>query len=86
MDLDAMLYDIFGTTDIDSVDPQALAEGRGRIAVAFGTESDPGRRFALWVLLHGLGDAPDPEQAFAEPGERAAAQAYARAIARAEEG
>lgn len=84
MDLDALLFHYFGTTEIDTLDADAIAAGRDRIAIAFGTEGDAGRRFALWTLLHGLGDAPDPQTAFKDPRERAAAQAYARAVARAE--
>ena len=85
MDLDALLLNFFGTTDIDTLDEAALADGSGRIAIAFATEADAGRRFALWVILHGLGDAPDPARAFKDRGEREAAETYAHAIARAEQ-
>jgi len=84
MDLDALLHNYFGTTEIDILPPAAIESGRERLAVAFGTERDAGRRFALWALLHGLGDAPDPAAAFKDPRERQAAQAYARAVARVE--
>ena len=86
MDLDALLLNFFGTTDLDGLDEAALDDGRERIAIAFATECEPGRRCALWVLLHGLGEAPDPAAAFDEPGERDAALAYARAMDRAERG
>jgi hypothetical protein len=84
MDLDALLLNFFGTTDIDGLGDAAIEDGRSRIGIAFGTEADPGRRFALWVILHGLGDAPDPARAFKDRGEREAAEAYARAIDQAE--
>jgi hypothetical protein len=86
MDLDALLFNFFGTTDLESLDEAAIVDGRERIGIAFGTEREPGRRFALWVILHGLGDAPDPATAFKDRGERDAALAYARAIERAERG
>jgi hypothetical protein len=82
MDLDALLHNYFGTTEIDTLDDGAIEEGRERLGIAFGTERDSGRRFALWVLLHGLGGAPDPATAFKNPRERDAALAYARAAAR----
>lgn len=84
MDLDALLHNYFGTTDLDTLPAEAIDAGRERLAVAFGTERDAGRRFALWTLLHGLGDAPDPETAFKDPRERAAAFAYLRVVTRAD--
>ena len=84
MDLDALLHNYFGTSDLDTLDEDAIEAGRERLAIAFGTEREPGRRFALWALMHGLGDAPDPAVAFKTPRERQAAEAYARAADRAE--
>ena len=84
MDLDALLHNFFGTTDLESLSGEAIEAGRERLSIAFGTERDPGRRFALWTLLHGLGEAPDPAVAFKDRREREAAEAYARAVARAE--
>jgi hypothetical protein len=84
MDLDALLLHFFGTTDVDDLDEAAVEEGAGRIRLAFGTEQDPGRRFALWLVLHGLDEAPDPASAFKDARERDAAIAYARAIERAQ--
>jgi hypothetical protein len=84
MDLDALLRTFFGTADLASLSDDAVAEGCSRIGIALGTESDPGRRFALWALLHSLGEAPDPARAFEDRGERMAAEAYARAIEDAE--
>lgn len=77
MDLDALLHHVFGTDDLDSLDEAAIENGRERVAIAFGTERDSGRRFALWILLHALGSAPDPEIAFEDPKDRKAAEDYA---------
>ncbi len=78
MDLDDLLYHYIGTADPDELDAAAIAAAGERMAIDFGVERDAGRRFALWALMHGLGIAPDPERAFKEPRERAAAHAYAR--------
>jgi len=82
MDFDALLHHFFGTTDIDDLAPQAIEAGAERVRIAFGTETDVGRRFALWTILHALGDAPEPARAFKDPGLRRAAEDYARAAAR----
>ncbi len=84
MDFDQLLSFYFGTSDLDQLDEAALDEGRQRAGIAFGVEIDPGRRFALWALLHALGDAPDPAKAFKTPRERKAAEDYARAASRLE--
>ncbi|MES2421437.1 MAG: hypothetical protein V4595_09070 [Pseudomonadota bacterium] len=80
MDLDAISHHFFGTTDIDTLSPEALEAGRDRVSLAFGTEREPGRRFALWAVLSATGDAPDPTRAFKDPREQRAAQMYASAI------
>ncbi|MEG3164189.1 hypothetical protein U1701_06240 [Sphingomonas sp. PB2P19] len=85
MDLDALLYHYFGTTDLEALDQNAVDVGIDRVAVAFGTEREAGRRFALWALLHAFGHAPDPRVAFKSPREREAAAMYARAAAGAEQ-
>lgn len=79
MDLDTLLHDLFGTTEVDTLDPETIEAGRERLAVAFGLEEDEARRFALWALLHALGDAPDPRDAFDDPAMQRAAESYARA-------
>ncbi|WP_245841772.1 hypothetical protein [Sphingomonas lenta] len=84
MDLDDLLIRYFGTADLDALAPEALADGKERIRVALGTDRDAGRRFALWALLHALGDAPDPAAVFKNPAERRAAEDYARAAERLE--
>lgn len=81
MDLDALLHHYFGSTDLDTLDPRRIDTGRERVRIAFGTERDAGRRFALWTVLHALGDAPAPADAFEDGRERRAAEAYARAAA-----
>ena len=82
MDLDDLMQVYFGSTDVSTLEAATLERGRDRIAVAFGTERDPGRRFALWALLHALGDAPDPAIAFEDAAERKAAEDYAWAAER----
>jgi hypothetical protein len=82
MDLDALLLHYFGTTDLDALDDDALDEGHRKVTLAFAVEREPGRRFALWIVLHALGDAPSPEKAFKNPAERRAAEDYARAANR----
>ncbi|MEG3085327.1 hypothetical protein U1707_16890 [Sphingomonas sp. PB2P12] len=81
MDLDAVLQHFFGTVDVDTIDPAVVDQGREKIAIAFGTEREPGRRFALWAVLRATGDAPDPRDAFKDLRERRAAEMYASAIA-----
>jgi hypothetical protein len=78
MDFDLLLLHFFGTTDLDDLAPEAIEGGAERVRIAFGTEAEPGRRFALWTLLHALGDAPDPAEAFKDAGLRRAAEDYAR--------
>lgn len=82
MDLDALLHHYFGTDDLDSLDDAAIEAGRERVAIAFGTERDSGRRFALWIVLHALGAAPDPAIAFEDEADRKAAEDYAWAARR----
>lgn len=82
MDLEALLNHYFGTDDLDSLDETALETGLERVAVAFGTERDAGRRFALWIVLHALGAAPEPEIAFKDAKDRKAAEDYAWAARR----
>ena len=82
MDLDELMQVYFGSTDVTTLDAATLEQGRDRIAIAFGTERDPGRRFALWALLHALGSAPDPAIAFKNAAERKAAEDYAWAAER----
>ena len=84
MDLDALLHHSFGTTEIETLDEAALELGIERLGTGFWTEREPGRRFALWALLHSLGAAPDPGTAFKTQRERDAAFDFLRAADRAE--
>lgn len=81
MNLDALLRHYLNDDD----SPAASDAAAERIAIDLAIERDAGRRFALWALLHVLGRAPDPEQAFKVPAERAAARDFARLMARAQE-
>lgn len=85
MDLDTLLLHYFGTSDPTALDDAPLVSGMERLGTTFGTETQPGRRFALWSLLHALGEAPDPVLAFEDPQERRAAQAYAGIAGRVSE-
>jgi hypothetical protein len=76
MDYDDQLRRYFGTTDLQSLPPQALDAGVERMRVDFGLEADRGRRFALWALMHMLGAAPDLDVAFAEEADRQAARNF----------
>lgn len=84
MDLDDQFRRYFGTADLDSVSPEALSAGIERMAVDFGLENDPGRRFALWAMLHLLGAAPDLDVAFADEKDRDYARNFMDLIAAAE--
>ena len=74
--LDDQLHRYFGTHDLASTPPSALAAGIERIRVDFGLEKDRGRRFALWALLHMLGAAPDLDVAFKDEADRDAARTF----------
>lgn len=77
MDLDALLLHYFGTDDLDRVDAAARAAGEQRLAIDFGVEREPSRRFALWSLMDALGTAPPPAEAFEkEPSLKRAAEEY----------
>ena len=83
MELDILLQHYFGTTDLTTLDEAGFELGVEKLGTAFGIEKEPGRRFALWSLLHALGDAPDPAVAFKDPAARRAAEDYAHAADRA---
>lgn len=76
MDFDDQLRRYFGTADLASIPPQALAAGIERMTVDLGLEKDRGRRFALWSILHMLGTAPDLDVAFEDERDRDAARAF----------
>lgn len=85
MDFDDQLRRYFGTTDLSTLSPDALEAGADRMNVDLGLEADPGRRFALWALMHMLGVAPDLDVAFKDEGERDAARNFMDIAAAAEE-
>jgi hypothetical protein len=74
MNFDDQLHRFFGTDDPATLTPAALASGIERMQVEFGLETDPGRRFAMWALLHILNAAPDLDVAFKTEAERDAAR------------
>ena len=74
MDLDDLFVRYFGTADLAQVSPAVRAAGIDRLRVEFGLTTDRGRRFALWALLHMLGEAPDLDVAFKEESDREAAR------------
>ena len=76
MDLDDLLFRYFGAREIGQVAPAAVEAGIERMRVDFGLETDRGRRFALWCLLHMLGSAPELDAAFEEAGDRDAARSF----------
>ena len=78
MDLDILLRHYFGTTAVETLDDTALAAGCDRALLALGMESDPGRRFGLWAMLHALDRAPEPAVAFEDAGVLRMAEDYAR--------
>lgn len=76
MDLDDQLRRYFGTASLSAVPPAALAAGIERMQVDLGLETDRGRRFALWALMHMLGAAPDLDAVFEDPRDREAARRF----------
>ena len=76
MDLDDQLRHYFGTADLTNLPPAAMEAGTERMRVDFGMESDRPRRFALWVLMHMLGVAPDLDVAFKDEADRNAARTF----------
>ena len=86
MEFDDQLRRYFGTGDLASIEPGALAAGLDRMRVDFGLEKDRGRRFALWALLHMLGAAPDLDVAFKDEKDREAARDFMDLLGRVEDG
>src|SRR3546814_10899155 len=74
MDFDDQLFRYFGTADLTALTPAAVEAGTERMRVDFGLETNGGRRFALWALMHMLGVALDFDIAFADAAEREAAR------------
>ena len=76
MNLDDQIRRYFGTSDLESVPPEALAAGIEHMLVDLGLAKDRGERFALWALLHVLGSAPDLDVAFETEADRQAARNF----------
>lgn len=76
MDFDDQLRRFFGTEDLDTLTPDALAGGVVHMRVAFGLEKDQGRQFAMWSILYMLGDEPDLDMAFKDATDRDAARNF----------
>lgn len=86
MDLNDQLRHFFGSEDISTLSPDAVAAGTERMQVAFGLETDGARRFALWTLLHMFGAAPDLDVAFSDPADRDAARNFMDLMDRGDDG
>lgn len=85
MELDGLIRHFFETDDPASLTEAELALALERLKIGFGVEREPGRRFALWTLLHAFDAAPLPAEAFAkEPQLKAAAEEYLTAAFRLE--
>jgi len=85
MDLDALLQHYFDTVDPETLTVEAFARGKERLAIDFGVEQEPGRKFALWTLMEALGFAPLPAEAFDKhPELKRAAEEYLSAAWRLE--
>jgi hypothetical protein len=85
MDFDDQLRRYFGTTDLSTLKPDAVAAGVERMRVDLGLTSDRDRRFALWTLLYMLGAAPDLDVAFADEEDREAARNFMDLITASDE-
>lgn len=85
MDLDHLLDQYFGTSDLAEVSPAVQAAGVDRLQVDLGLETDRSRRFALWSLLYMLGQAPDLDVAFSEESDQEAARNLMDLIAASED-
>lgn len=85
MDLDGLIRHFFEADDPASLTGAEFALGLERLKIGFGVEREPGRKFALWTLLHAFDAAPLPAEAFAkEPQLKAAAEDYLSAAFRLE--
>ena len=74
MNLDQLLRQYFGTSDLSEASPAVQEAGIDRLRVDFGLATDRAHRFALWSLLYMLGQSPDLDVAFEEEADREAAR------------
>ena len=84
MDFDDLLRRYFGNADISALTIRVLSAGVEHILVDLGLERDPGKRFALWSLLHLLGAAPDLDVTFKDEADREAARNFMDLLAASE--
>lgn len=85
MELETLLVHFFGNEDPSNLTEAEFDRALDKLKIAFGVEREPGRRFALWTLLHVFDMAPLPADAFAEePQLKAAADEYLSAAFRLE--
>lgn len=85
MELEALIHHFFGTDDPATLTAEEFDRAAEKMKIAFGVEREPGRKFALWTLLHAFDLAPLPAEAFAkEPQLKAAADQYLSAAFRLE--
>ena len=85
MELEALIHHFFGTDDPSTLTAEEFDRAAEKMTIAFGVEREPGRKFALWTLLHAFNLAPLPAEAFAkEPQLKAAADQYLSAAFRLE--
>ncbi len=84
--MNALLLRYFGTTEMGELTPKAIPAATERMLVDLGLETDPGKRFALWSLLHMLDAAPDLDAVFDDESEREAARNFMDLMAAAESG
>lgn len=85
MQFDDQLHRYFGTADLASLPPGALASGIEKMQVDLGLEKSRERRFALWALLHMFGAAPDLDVAFEDEEDRNTARTFMEMMERAAE-
>jgi hypothetical protein len=76
MDFDDQVRRYFGTSNLASIPPDALAAGIEHMRVDLGLAKDRNERFALWALLHALGSAPDLDVVFKSDSDREAARTF----------
>jgi len=86
MEFDDQMRRFFGTDDLGAVSPEGLVSGIEHMRVAFGLETDKGRKFAMWSLLYMLRSAPDLDVAFKDHGDREAARTFMDLLDRANAG
>ncbi len=76
MDMNNLLLRYFGTPDLAEVQVDAIPAAVDRMQVDLGLETDAGKRFVLWSLLHMLDSAPDLDVAFEDEADREAARNF----------